>query len=324
MNSNARRVAVLGGIRIPFARQDGPYAQASNQDMLTATLDGLVGRFGLAGRDPRRGRRRRGAQAQPRLQPDPRVGARLQARAGDARLRRPAGVRHRARGDDPGRQQDRARPDRVRDRRRRRHHLRRAARAQRGPARACCSRSTAPSRTPGGCARWPSSARSRSCPRSPATPSRAPASRWASTPRSWPSEWGIGREEQDELAVRSHRNLAAAYDTGLPRRPGDALSSGSSATRTCAPTRASRSWPSSSPVFGGPEGTMTAGNSTPLSDGASAVLLASEEWAAEHGTARAGATHRRPDRRRRLRAQARGPADGARLRDAAGCSRAPD
>jgi acetyl-CoA C-acetyltransferase len=36
-------------------------------------------------------------------------------------------------------------------------------------------------------------------------------------------------------------------------------------------------------VFGGPDGTMTAGNSTPLSDGSSAVLLASEEWAAEHG-----------------------------------------
>ena len=39
MNSSARRVAVLGGNRIPFARQDGPYAKASNQDMLTATLD---------------------------------------------------------------------------------------------------------------------------------------------------------------------------------------------------------------------------------------------------------------------------------------------
>ncbi len=37
------------------------------------------------------------------------------------------------------------------------------------------------------------------------------------------------------------------------------------------------------PVFGGEDGTMTAGNSTPLSDGASAVLLASEEWAAAHG-----------------------------------------
>jgi acetyl-CoA C-acetyltransferase len=39
MNSAPRRVAVLGGIRIPFARQNGPYAKASNQDMLTATLD---------------------------------------------------------------------------------------------------------------------------------------------------------------------------------------------------------------------------------------------------------------------------------------------
>src|SRR5205807_6320434 len=44
-----RRVAVLGGIRIPFARQDGPYARASNQDMLTTTLDALVEKFGLKG-----------------------------------------------------------------------------------------------------------------------------------------------------------------------------------------------------------------------------------------------------------------------------------
>src|SRR6202049_1179401 len=44
-----RRVAVLGGVRIPFARQDGPYARASNQDMLTTTLDLLVDKFDLAG-----------------------------------------------------------------------------------------------------------------------------------------------------------------------------------------------------------------------------------------------------------------------------------
>ena len=49
MNSNGRRVAVLGGIRIPFARQDGPYARASNQDMLTSTLDALASRFSLHG-----------------------------------------------------------------------------------------------------------------------------------------------------------------------------------------------------------------------------------------------------------------------------------
>jgi acetyl-CoA C-acetyltransferase len=47
--SSPRRVAVLGGMRIPFARQNGPYAQASNQDMFTATLDALVDRFGLEG-----------------------------------------------------------------------------------------------------------------------------------------------------------------------------------------------------------------------------------------------------------------------------------
>ena len=44
-----RPVAVLGGNRIPFARSDGAYAQASNQDMFTAVLDGLADRFGLAG-----------------------------------------------------------------------------------------------------------------------------------------------------------------------------------------------------------------------------------------------------------------------------------
>jgi acetyl-CoA C-acetyltransferase len=44
-----RRVAVLGGNRIPFARSNGAYATASNQDMLTAALDGLVTRFGLEG-----------------------------------------------------------------------------------------------------------------------------------------------------------------------------------------------------------------------------------------------------------------------------------
>nr|BFE73428.1 hypothetical protein GCM10020092_067290 [Actinoplanes digitatis] len=46
---SVRRVAVVGGNRIPFARSGGPYAQASNQDMLTAALDGLVARYGLAG-----------------------------------------------------------------------------------------------------------------------------------------------------------------------------------------------------------------------------------------------------------------------------------
>src|ERR687894_2263046 len=50
MNANgARPAAILGGNRIPFARSNGPYNDASNQDMLTAALDGLVARFSLQG-----------------------------------------------------------------------------------------------------------------------------------------------------------------------------------------------------------------------------------------------------------------------------------
>src|SRR5213596_1556850 len=45
--SDVRKAAILGGNRIPFARSNGPYSEASNQDMLLATLDGLVARFGL-------------------------------------------------------------------------------------------------------------------------------------------------------------------------------------------------------------------------------------------------------------------------------------
>src|SRR5262245_13148209 len=44
-----RRIAVVGGRRIPFARSDGPYATASNQEMLTAVVDALVERYGLDG-----------------------------------------------------------------------------------------------------------------------------------------------------------------------------------------------------------------------------------------------------------------------------------
>src|SRR5271169_218985 len=50
MMNAAGRVAILGGVRIPFARQNTNYAAASNLDMLTATLKGVVERFGLEGR----------------------------------------------------------------------------------------------------------------------------------------------------------------------------------------------------------------------------------------------------------------------------------
>src|SRR4029078_5866783 len=53
MANTPRKAAIIGGNRIPFARSNGPYAEASNQDMLAAALDGLIARFSL--RDERIG-----------------------------------------------------------------------------------------------------------------------------------------------------------------------------------------------------------------------------------------------------------------------------
>jgi acetyl-CoA C-acetyltransferase len=91
-------------------------------------------------------------------------------------------------------------------------------------------------------------------------------------------EWEIGRAEQDELAVASHRNLAAAYERGFLV---DLITPylGQERDQNLRPESDLEKLAKLKPVFGGEEGTMTAANSTPLSDGASAVLLAGEEWA---------------------------------------------
>jgi acetyl-CoA C-acetyltransferase len=93
------------------------------------------------------------------------------------------------------------------------------------------------------------------------------------------ADWEIGREEQDELAVQSHVHLAAAYDRGFfadLMQPYLGLERDQNLRPDSTPEKLAKL----KPVYGD---TMTAGNSTPLSDGASAVLLASEEWAADRG-----------------------------------------
>jgi acetyl-CoA C-acetyltransferase len=88
------------------------------------------------------------------------------------------------------------------------------------------------------------------------------------------------REEQDELAAASHRNLATAYDRGFFD---DLITPylGLLRDQNLRPDSNVDQLARLRPVFGGSGGTMTAGNSTPLSDGASVVLLASDDWAAE-------------------------------------------
>lgn len=95
-------------------------------------------------------------------------------------------------------------------------------------------------------------------------------------------KWGIGRAEQDVIALNSHRNLAAAYDRGFfdDLVTGFAgLSEDDNMRRDISAERLAKL----KPCFGGPDGTMTAANSTTLTDGASAVLMGTAEWAADRG-----------------------------------------
>jgi acetyl-CoA C-acetyltransferase len=96
-------------------------------------------------------------------------------------------------------------------------------------------------------------------------------------------QMGIKRVDQDELAAASHRNMAAAYDRGFF----DDLVSpflGLYRDDNLRPDSSPEKLAKLRPVFGVKAGdaTMTAGNSTPLTDGASVALLATEEWAAAH------------------------------------------
>ncbi|WP_426270386.1 acetyl-CoA C-acetyltransferase [Dyella kyungheensis] len=97
-------------------------------------------------------------------------------------------------------------------------------------------------------------------------------------------EWHIARQAQDQLALDSHRKLAAAYDAGffenlvVPFR-------GLKRDGFLRPDSSLEKLASLKPAFdrSSGHGTLTAGNSTGLSDGAAAVLLGTEEWASKRG-----------------------------------------
>jgi acetyl-CoA C-acetyltransferase len=95
-------------------------------------------------------------------------------------------------------------------------------------------------------------------------------------------EWNIGRAEQDELACASHQKLAAAYERSFFD---DLITPYLGLTRdqNLRPDTSLEKLAALKTVYGrGDDATMTAGNSTPLTDGAALVLLSSEEWAAAH------------------------------------------
>ncbi len=95
-------------------------------------------------------------------------------------------------------------------------------------------------------------------------------------------EWNISREDQDKLAFDSHKNLAQAYDEGFFD---DLITPYKGLTRdnNLRPDSTVEKLGKLKPAFGKKNAnpTMTAANSTPLTDGASCVLLANEDWAKE-------------------------------------------
>ncbi len=97
-------------------------------------------------------------------------------------------------------------------------------------------------------------------------------------------QWNISRDSQDEFAVASHHKLAAAYERGFFD---DLVVSfrGVSRDNILRPDTSIEKLATLKPAFDktSGRGTLTAGNSTPLTDGAAACLIASEEWAAKHG-----------------------------------------
>jgi acetyl-CoA C-acetyltransferase len=280
MNPTARRVAVLGGIRIPFARQDGPYARASNQDMLTETLDALIGNYALEGQQlgevaagavlkhSRDFNLTRESVLGTKLAPETPAydvqqacGTGLEATilvANKIALGQiDAGI---AGGVDTTSDAPLAINEDLRG------VLLEAKRAKSNSGRLRALAKIRPQQI---------------VPEIPRNAEPRTGLSMGEHAAIMAREWGITRSDQDDLAVRSHRNLAAAYESGFL----DDLVKpylGLERDQNLRPDSTVEKLAKLKPVFGGPDGTMTAGNSTPLSDGASAVLLASEEWAAEH------------------------------------------
>jgi acetyl-CoA C-acetyltransferase len=278
--SAIRKAVVVGGNRIPFARANGAYTRTSNQDMLTAALDGLVARFGL--QDERIGEVAAGA---------------VLKHSRDFNLTRECVLGSALSPETPAYDVQQAcatgletvlqLTDKIK-----------LGRIESGIAGGVDSTSDAPIAVSEGLRdvllelgraktlqqklRAVSRLRPKDlAPNAPGTGEPRTGLSMGEHQALTTKQWGITRAAQDELALASHKNLAAAYERGFFDdlvTPYRGLTKDSNLRADSSLEKLGKL----SPVFGkqlGSDATMTAGNSTPLTDGASAVLLASEDWA---------------------------------------------
>lgn len=280
--TDIKKVAILGGNRIPFARSNGVYADASNIDMLTAALDGLINRFDLANKDigevvagtvlkhSRDLNLTREALLNTDLKPttpaydvSQACGTGLQAAFAVANK---IALGHIDSGIAGGTDTTSDAPIALGD------GLRKPLLRMNRAKDLTTKLSVLSSINPKNLLAFPQNGEPRT--------RLSMGEHQAITAL----EWGITRADQDALAYASHQNLARAYDKGFFN---DLISSykGLNQDNNLRPDTTLDKLASLKPVFGKKNAnpTMTAANSTPLTDGASCVLLSSDEWATANG-----------------------------------------
>lgn len=281
MSQTIRRVAILGGNRIPFARSNGPYLKASNSDMLSAALNGLIERFHLQGQ-----------------QLGEVVAGAVLKHSRDFNLTRECILNTQLAAETPaydlqqacgtGLQAAFAVANKIA-----------LGQIEVGIAGGVDTTSDAPVALGDGLRKAllelniAKTAKARlqalaninfkSLIEAPKNGEPRTGLSMGEHAALTALEWGISRQAQDELAVASHHKLAAAFDAGFFD---DLITPflGLERDQNLRPDSSLEKLATLRPVFGkGDNATMTAGNSTPLTDGASCVLLASEEWAKANG-----------------------------------------
>ncbi|MEK7750538.1 MAG: acetyl-CoA C-acetyltransferase [Acidobacteriota bacterium] len=278
-----RRVAIIGGNRIPFARSNTAYAHATNQEMLTATLQGLIDRFNLHGErvgDVAAGAVMKHARdfnlvresvlsttlarETPAFDLQQACGTGLEAAMIVANK---IALGHIECGIAGGVDTTSDAPIGINETMRR--ILLDASRARTAMQRVAVLAKLRPGMLI-----------------KPSLPRNAePRTGYSMGEHAelMAREWGISREHQDALALKSHLNLAKAYKDGfftdlMTTFKGVSRDNNLRADLTIEKLRSLK--PAFDRKIAPDQGTLTAGNSTPLTDGASAVLLASDEWAA--------------------------------------------
>jgi acetyl-CoA C-acetyltransferase len=280
VGASPRRVAIIGGVRIPFARGNGAYGEVGNQEMLTAALRGVVERFGLQGQkidDVAAGAVMKHS-SQWNLTRESVLGCGLGFETPGVDLQRACGTGLEAAilvankialgqidcaiagGVDTVSDPPVVFPKSFQQL---------LLRSYRG-------KSTGERMKP-----WFGLRPRNFRPVLPGVAEPRTGLSMGESTELMVKTWGITRGEQDQLALESHQKAAAAYAAGFYKdlvREYLGLTQDNNIRSDASLERLGKLKPSFD--FSG-SGTLTAGNSTPMTDGASALLLASEAWARE-------------------------------------------